>query len=95
MLRRAWRIVFRRDSSEVALRRGTPLPDAERFVSQPGVAKLVTGGVTVATTLLVVVVAVPYATWSAIAGSMIRTRFCADFSVSRYARKPVGKGAAP
>jgi hypothetical protein len=30
-LRRAWRIAFRRDFSEVALKRGEPPPDAERW----------------------------------------------------------------
>ena len=46
-LRRAWRILFRRDFSEVALRRGVAAPDAERFAPYTGILNLVAGGIIV------------------------------------------------
>ena len=40
-LRRAWRILFRRDFSEVALKGGEPPADAERWAPHTGIANLV------------------------------------------------------
>jgi hypothetical protein len=44
--------------------------------------------------VLVVVFAVPYATWSAAAGTTIWCKFFVDFIISRHAHKTLGKGAA-
>lgn len=93
-LRRAWRIFFKRDHSEVALRRGEPPADAERFAPYTGIANLVAGAIAVAVIVLVVAVGLPYETWSAIAGSTIWCKFFVDFIISRHAHKPLGKGAA-
>lgn len=90
-LRRAWRILFRRDFSEVALKGGEPPPDAERWAPYTGVANLVAGAIAAGVILLVVVAAIPYATWSAIAGSTIWCKFFADFIISRHAHKAVPK----
>ena len=40
-LRRAWRILYRRDFSEVALKGGEPPADAERWAPHTGIANLV------------------------------------------------------
>lgn len=86
-LRRAWRILFRRDFSEVALRRGEPPPDAERFAPYTGILNLVAGGIAVTTIGLVIVAAVPYQTWTAIAGSTIWCKFIADFAIGWHAHR--------
>jgi uncharacterized membrane protein len=94
-LRRAWRILYRRDFSEVALKGGEPPPDAERWAPYTGVANLVAGAIAAGVIVLVVVVAVPYATWSAAAGTTIWCKFFADFIISRHAHKTLGKKVAP
>lgn len=85
-LRRAWRIVFRRDYSEVALRRGEPPPNAAKFAPYTAAVNLVAGGIAAAVIVMVVVGGVAYETWTAIAGSTIWMKFVADFIVSRHAR---------
>jgi len=92
-LRRAWRIFFKHDHSEVALRRGEPPPDAARFAPYTGIANLVAGGVSAAVILLVVTMGLPYDTWSAMAGSTIWCKFFVDFIIARHAHKPLAKGA--
>lgn len=86
-LRRAWRILFKRDFSEVALRRGEPPPDAERFAPYTGVLNLVAGAIALATIGLVVLAAVPYGTWTAIAGSTIWCKFIGDFAIGWHAHR--------
>ena len=46
-LRRAWRILFRRDFSEVALKRGEPPPDPEKWAPYAMAINLVAGAVVV------------------------------------------------
>jgi len=84
-LRRAWRILFRRDFSEVALKGGEPPPDAAKWAPYTAIVNLVAGGVVVAVILLVVVFAAPYQTWTAIAGTTIWCKFFADFALGRHA----------
>ncbi len=93
-LRRAWRIFFKGDHSEVALRRGEPPANAARFAPYTGIANLVAGGVGAGTIVLVVAAALPYEVWSAIAGSTIWCKVFIDFAISRHAHKPLGKGVA-
>ncbi len=93
-LRRAWRIFFKGDHSEVALRRGEPPPDAARFAPCVGILNLVAGGISAGVIVLVVLAALPYGTWSAIAGSTIWCKVFIDYAISRHAHKPLGKGAA-
>lgn len=92
-LRRAWRILFKRDFSEVALRRGEAPPNAERFAPYVGVVNLVAGGSVLTVIGLVLFAAVPYQTWSAIAGSTIWCKFFIDYAISRQAHKPLGRAA--
>ncbi|MDH4052324.1 MAG: hypothetical protein OEU93_12185 [Rubrivivax sp.] len=93
-LRRAWRILFKRDFSEVALRRGEPPPNPERFAPYAGIVNLVAGGLAATVIGLVLFAAVPYATWSAIAGSTIWCKFFADFALSWHAHRLQGKPPA-
>ena len=84
-LRRAWRIFFKRDYSEVALKGGRPPANAAKSAPYAGAINLVAGAIAVGVIVLVVGFAVPYRTWSAIAGSTIWCKFFADFILSRHA----------
>lgn len=90
-LRRTWRIAFRRDYSEVALKRGEPPPNAAKFAPYTAAVNFIAGIVLVTVILMVVVGGVAYDTWTAIAGSTIWMKFIADFIVSRHARTSWGK----
>ena len=94
-LRRAWRILFRRDFSEVALRRGEAAPDAERFAPYTGILNLVAGGIIVTVIGLVLGAAAPYETWTAIAGSTIWCKFVLDFAIGWHAHRLPPKASAP
>lgn len=91
-LRRAWRILFRQDYSEVALKRGEPPPNAERYALHTALVNLLAGGVVVGVILLVVITGIPYDTWTAIAGSTIWLKFFGDFLISRQARMSWERG---
>lgn len=84
-LRRAWRIVVKRDFSEVALKRGVSPPHPERFAPYEMAVNLVAGTVIVCVIGIVVLGLLDYSTWSAIAGSTIWCKFFASFALSRHA----------
>jgi hypothetical protein len=85
-LRRAWRILVRRDFSEVALKRGQAPPDAERWAPYTMVINGVAGAVVVVVIVAVVAFALPYEVWTAIAGTSIWSKFFLDFALSRHAQ---------
>lgn len=85
-LRRAWRIFFRRDFSEVALKKGHPPPDAERYAPYEMLFCLFGGLVLLG--LLVAVLgfqALPRDDWMAVAGVTLWTKLLASFALSRHA----------
>ncbi len=85
-LRRAWRIFFRRDFSEVALKKGVPPPDAEKFAPYEMVLNLIGGVVMVA--VLVAVLgfqALASEDWVAIAGTTLWMKLFLSFALSRHA----------
>jgi hypothetical protein len=84
-LRRAWRIVVRRDFSEVALKRGDPPPDPERWAHYTMLINGVAGTVVVVVIGLVLFTGIAYENWTAIAGSTIWSKFMLDFALSRHA----------
>lgn len=84
-LRRAWRILIRRDFSEVALKRGEPPPHPEKFAPYEMAINLVAGTVAVLVIVSVALGALSYEAWSAIAGSTIWCKFFASFALARYA----------
>lgn len=84
-LRRAWRIFFKHDHSEVALKHGEAPPNAARFAPWVGMLNLVCGAITATVVVLVVAVQLPFDTWTAIAGSTIWCKFMMDFGISRHA----------
>mgnify|MGYP007057081075 CR=1 FL=1 len=85
-LRRAWRIFKNKDYSEVALSGGYPPPNAKKYAPYTGFLNLAAGLSLVYAIFSIVVLAVPYQTWSAIAGSTIWLKLILDFVISRQAR---------
>lgn len=90
-LRRTWRIVIKRDYSEVALKGGLPPPNAVKYAPYTAAVNFVAGAIVTVVILLVVTGAASYETWSAIAGSTIWMKFFFDFIVSRHAQPIWGK----
>lgn len=85
-LRRAWRILVQRDFSEVALKKGVPPPDAEKFAPYEMVINLI-GGVVMVGVLVAVLVfqALERQDWIAIAGSTLWIKLFASFALGRHA----------
>ena len=84
-LRRAWRIAFRRDFSEVALRRGEPPADAARWAPYECIINALAGVVAVFVIIGVASGSLAYDTWTAIAGTTIWCKFFASFALGRQA----------
>jgi hypothetical protein len=92
--RRAWRIIVKRDFSEVALKGGVAPPNPEKFAPYEAVANLVAA--VVVTVVIVAVLAghLEYGTWTAIAGSTLWCKFFFGFALSRHAHATWGKPKA-
>ncbi len=84
-LRRAWRIVVRRDYSEVALKRGESPARPESFAPYAAVINAAAGCVAVFVVIGVALALLSYEQWTAIAGVTIWFKFFADFILSRHA----------
>ena len=84
-LRRAWRIFRKHDYSEVALKRGEPPPNPERWAMATGLVNLAAGTAALVAILGVVTAVMPYRVWSSIAGVTIWMKVFADYIVSRQA----------
>lgn len=84
-LRRAWRILVKRDFSEVALKHGEPPPDAERWAPYTMAVNGLAGAAIVVAIGGVLLQGMPYEVWTAIAGSTIWCKFFADFALGRHA----------
>ncbi len=84
-IRRAWRIMVRKDYSEVALKRGCPPVNPERFAPFAAVINLLAAGLIVFVVVGVATGSLAYETWTAIAGSTIWLKFMLDFVLSRHA----------
>lgn len=91
-LRRAWRIGVARDYSEVALRRGMPPPDARKWAPYELAINALAGAGVIYAIVGVLVVGLPYDTWTAIAGTTIWSKFIASFALGYHANK-LGHGA--
>lgn len=91
-LRRAWRIQFRHDHSEVALKGGMPPPDAARWARWEMLINAVAGLAVVYAIIGVATGVLPYDTWTAIAGTTIWCKFFASFALGRHAHGFGAKG---
>jgi hypothetical protein len=85
-LRRAWRIGVKGDLSEVALKKGQPAPNAQRYATHELIINL-TGGVVLVGVLVAVLgfQALERDDWVAIAGSTLWMKFFASFALGRHA----------
>jgi hypothetical protein len=85
-LRRAWRIFYKRDFSEVALKKGMPPANAEQYAPYEMVINLIGGVVMVGVLVAVLVFQVlERQDWIAIAGSTLWIKLFASFALSRQA----------
>lgn len=85
-LRRAYRILVKRDFSEVALKKGMPPPDAEKYAPYEMVINMI-GGIVMVVVLVSVLgfQALASEDWIAIAGSTLWIKLFASFALSRQA----------
>lgn len=84
-LRRAWRILVKRNFAEVALKRGESPDQPERFAPYTAMINLLAGIIVSWVILNVLMGWMSYAAWSAIAGMTIWLKLIADFILSRHA----------
>lgn len=84
-LRRAWRIIVRKDFSEVALKHGVPPANPARYAPYEAAINLIAGGIASYVIVAVLLGQLEYDTWTAIAGSTIWCKFFASFGLSRQA----------
>jgi ABC-type phosphate transport system permease subunit len=84
-LRRAWRIAVKRDFSEVALKRGLPPDNPQKYAPYVAAINLLAGVIVVTLIIGVLAAYYDYATWSATAGVTIWFKLMADFIISRHA----------
>lgn len=90
-LRRAWRIMVKRDFSEVALKRGESPRNPARYAPFAAAINLIGGGIVVFVIFGILTARFDFETWSAIAGSTIWMKFIFDFILSRQAHPMVLK----
>lgn len=92
-LRRAYRILIKRDFSEVALKRGEVPPNPERWAPYEMAINLIAGTVVVLLIVSILMGAMEYETWSAIGGITIWCKFFASFGLGRHAHLALGRHA--
>ncbi len=84
-LRRAWLIGVKKDYSYVALKKGMPPEDPEKYAVFSMTINLLAGLVLLTVILLILITGLEYDTWTAVAGSTIWIKFFADFILGRQA----------
>ena len=89
--RRAWRILFKRAFSEVALKRGMPPPNPARYAPFTLAINLIGGVVILFTIFGIVTGSMDFDAWTATAGVTIWMKFFADLVLSRQAHPIVPK----
>lgn len=94
-LRRVWRIVIRRDFSEVALKGGEPPPNPAKFAPYSVAIHLVAAGVLIVAIMGVFAGEYTYETWSAMAGITLWFKVLADFILARHAHPPRNRKRVP
>ncbi len=90
--RRVWRILVKRDYSEVALRRGEPPPDAARWAIWEAAINAIAAAAVLYAIVGVALGLLPYGTWTAIAGTTIWCKFFASFALGRQAHISTARG---
>ena len=93
-LRRAYRILVKRDHHEVALKHGESPPDPARFATAEALINLAAGVAAVYVIVNVIGFGMPFDSWTAIAGSTIWCKLIASFALSRHAHARLGREKA-
>ncbi|MBS3912439.1 MAG: hypothetical protein KGZ70_11585 [Hydrogenophaga sp.] len=83
--RRVYRILVKRDFSEVALKKGLPPPNAEKYAPYEMVINLIAGTVIVGVIMAVLFGLLEYQAWIAVAGSTLWIKLFASFALGRQA----------
>ncbi len=83
--RRVWRIVVKRDWSDVALKRGEPPANPGKFAPYAAAINFIAGIIILFVIVGVLGGVMEYETWTAIAGSTLWMKFIFDFILSRQA----------
>ncbi|MFZ9244463.1 MAG: hypothetical protein ACO22S_05100 [Burkholderiaceae bacterium] len=89
--RRAYRIFIKRDFSEVALKGGESPDRPERFAPFAGSVNLIAAALLSYVVFGILVQAMHFDTWSAIAGSTIWMKMIMDFVLRRHAHTKFNK----
>lgn len=84
-LKRAWRIGVKKDYSYVALRRGLPPKNPQKYALFSLLLNLIAGAVMVLDILLIVLLGLDFAIWTAIGGLTLWFKLFTEFIVSRQA----------
>ena len=84
-LRRAWIIGKKKDYSYVALKRGLPPSQPERYAKYSFALNLIAGLIFAIVILLIIYPGLAYENWTAIAGVTLWMKFLAEFILSRNA----------
>jgi hypothetical protein len=84
-LRAAWRILIRRDFSEVALKRGVSPANPEKFAPYALLINLLGGSILVVVIVSILFGQIDYDSWTALAGITIWCKLIANFILSRHA----------
>ena len=84
-LKKAFRIGIKKDYSYVALKRGIPPKDPQRYATCSFLINLISGAVLATIILLVVLIGLSFEIWTAIAGLTIWIKLFSEFILSRQA----------
>jgi hypothetical protein len=84
-LRRAWRIGINKDYSYVALKKGEPPANPEKYAFLSMAFNLLPGLIFTAMILLVLITGLNYDIWTAVVGTTIWMKLCLEFILSRHA----------
>lgn len=84
-LRRAYRILVKHDFSEVALKKGLPPPNAEKYAPYEMAINMIGGVVLVVLIISILLGQLDYDTWVAIGGSTLWIKLFASFALGRQA----------
>lgn len=90
--RRAWRILVKKDYSEVAIKDNKPPQNPRKFAPYVGILNLLGAAILTYDIFAILIIGLPYETWSAIAGSTIWMKIIFDFIIRRHAHmEPWGR----
>lgn len=83
--RRFYRIYFKKDYSEVALKGGYPPENPQKFAFQCALLNFIAALIIICVILGVISATMDFQTWTAIAGSTLWIKIFLDFAISRHA----------